>query len=439
MLTLRYGLTSFNDTDTLSIDFDPATLGFNQLLHQRHPAQEVPAASLHGRLLPVRPLAPSTPPTACGTRGAPTRTASKLLGRAHLQGSAATSARIGIDTQSFSGGAGRLQLRPSLHLVQPDDRGQRQRLCHASLLLGYPSGDPGNLSRLGMSTPLNAFALLRRLSAGRLPREPKFTLNSGLRLEHEDGLRREERQLHRGLRPHPEPRRRAGRGRGQPGQPAVRGGLVYAGAERRQRLPGRPAGGEVLAAPRHGLLVRSQDGGARRLRHLLGAVELSGRQLAPTTATSASPRHRSSSRTSSSPTVTSTNPFPNGALQPVGNSLRRARPASAARSSSSTRTRRRPMCTSTRSTSTASCPATWRLASNTPAPPAVDLGFGGSNDGILNINQLDPEVPVARHRAARAGAQPVLRSARRAGQERDQPDDCSAASCCGRSRSSTTS
>ena len=241
-----------------------------------------------------------------------------------------------------------------------------------------------------MSTPFNAFM---HYSGAYLQDDwrvsPKFTLNYGLRLEHEDRAARREQRLHRRLRPHAEPRRRA-RQRRQPAHRSAdprRPGLRR--RQRRQRVPGRPAGDEVLAARRHGLLVQPEDGAPRRLRHLLGAVELPGRRRGQLR------QHRLHQDTFISqnqfrPTTSLTNPFPNGVLQPRRQPAAARWPASAARSSSSIRTRRRPRSSSTRWTSTASCRATWRSASSTSGATGRDLGLGGSNDGIININQLDP-------------------------------------------------
>ena len=108
-----------------------------------------------------------------------------------------------------------------------------------SFLLGYPSGDPGNSEHASACrTPLKLFAhYYGGLRAGRLPRRARrLTLNYGLRLEHEDGLD--------GARTTASPwrsiaRLNPGGALGNVVNPspasAIRGGLVYAGVERRQR------------------------------------------------------------------------------------------------------------------------------------------------------------------------------------------------------------
>ena len=73
-----------------------------------------------------------------------------------------------------------------------------------------------------------------------------------------------------------------------------------------------------------------------------------------------------------------------------------------------------------------------------PGATGRDLGLGGSNDGVININQLDPRHLSLGRRCSRT-SEPVLRPAGRAGLQRDEPDDAAPRSCCGRSRSSTTS
>ncbi len=196
----------------------------------------------------------------------------------------------------------------------------------------------------------------------------------------------------------------------------------------------------MVAARRRGLLARRQDRAARRLRHVLGAVELPRRPARPTTARSGSRRHHADDRvrTGSGPTVTLDNPFPNGLVQPSGNSLG-ALAGVGTSVSTSTRTEARRACSSTRWTSSASCPAIMVASSATSDRAAITCGLGGTNDAAVNINQLDPKylaLGVGAHAAAcrtRSSASPDAGAAGDAG---DRP---AARSCCARSRSSRTS
>ena len=101
---------------------------------------------------------------------------------------------------------------------------------------------------------------------------------------------------------------------------------MFAGVNGNNDLPGQSAQGEVVAARRRRLFAQLQDRAPRRLRALLGAVELPGaeqrdQQLRPDRlhAEHASARRPPARRPSSL-----TNPFPNGLVQPLGSAPRRA-------------------------------------------------------------------------------------------------------------------
>ena len=98
---------------------------------------------------------------------------------------------------------------------------------------------------------------------------------------------------------------------------------MYAGVNGNPTTQGNPP--KIKASPRVGVVysINHRHGAARRLRHLLGAVQLPGAEhVAPaTTARSASRRTRFVQQTAATPTVTLDNPFPNGVLQPTGSSL----------------------------------------------------------------------------------------------------------------------
>ncbi len=156
--------------------------------------------------------------------------------------------------------------------------------------------------------------LLRRLRAGRLARELEVhaELRPPPRARERPG--RAEQQLHRRLRSDGD--QRAVRASTIPADPVAgtrvarssTGGLMYAGVNGNPTTQGNPPEAEVLAARRRGLLDRHQDRAARRLRALLGAVQLSGAEhrRPATTARSATRRTRSSPQTAGTPTVTLT-------------------------------------------------------------------------------------------------------------------------------------
>ncbi len=105
VLTFRYGMTSFDDTDTLTEEFDPATLGFNPSFISAIQRKKFPrgnineygnAGSTFGAIDATDRLWYSWSANA---------TASKLLGR-HTVKAGGDFRRIGADTQSFSASSG---------------------------------------------------------------------------------------------------------------------------------------------------------------------------------------------------------------------------------------------------------------------------------------------------------------------------------------------
>ena len=259
------------------------------------------------------------------TRGSSARTRSRW---------APTTGRSASTCSTPAAASGMLPVRQGVHLVdrpqqQQHDRRQRVRERSCSAIRPATCGAPEHDDADDAARHLHE--LLRRLLAGRLAREL---------------------EVHVELRPSPRARRRHARGEQQlhgrlrsrratsaligvvipasvdptGGTPArtVTGGLMYAGVNGNPTQQGNPPKAQVVAARRRRLLARLEDRAARRLRTVLGAVELSGaEQRRPaTTARSASrnntvvPADRRRRRPSRS-----TNPFPNGLVPRVGSAL----------------------------------------------------------------------------------------------------------------------
>ena len=200
----------------------------------------------------------------------------------------------------------------------------------------------------------------------------RFTLNYGLRLEHEDGLREiNNRQTvafdQNAVNPIDALVPKAGTllaGK------TLKGGLVYAGVNGAPEQQGNPKA--IKPAPRVGATFarRREDRRSRRLWAVLGAVELQHERARPDRIlagrrSSASRRRRARCRSARWTT--------RSRLACCRQSVARKdwRPTSAARSTSSTRTRATRRSISTRSTSSASSPARWPSASATSAPPGA--------------------------------------------------------------------
>ncbi len=252
VLTLRYGMTKFIDDDTLSIDFNPATLGFSQtFLDQtqvdKYPIVDATEYDSQGAIDP-------TPRNwySWSANGTYTRLAGK-----HTLKAGGDYRLIGIETQSFSGSAGVFNFDRFFTSSNPLANGTGGTApsgnAVASMLLGYPSGDPGNQSRMGVSQAADYFVhYFGGYAQDDWRLSPKTTVNLGLRFEHETGLNEKndaftvafDRELNPGgalgnvVNP-------------VTGQP-IRGGLVYAGVNGANSYQGDPPG--MKFSPRIGFV-----------------------------------------------------------------------------------------------------------------------------------------------------------------------------------------
>ena len=153
VLTLRYGLTKFLDDDTLSIDFDPAQLGFSSSVPQPDPGGEVPAGAAVTEYDDVGRHRPDA--AATGTRGAPTAPTLEAARQAHAQGrrrlppdrprDAVVRRRRRRSSTSTATSPRRTRTPTALHGATPSGN------ALASLLLGYPPRWLGQPSRASTS------------------------------------------------------------------------------------------------------------------------------------------------------------------------------------------------------------------------------------------------------------------------------------------------
>ncbi|MCA1651805.1 MAG: carboxypeptidase regulatory-like domain-containing protein [Acidobacteria bacterium] len=391
VLTLRYGWTRFIDDDTLSIDFDPASLNFNSSFLNSMQVRKFPRVSVTDYYGPFGALDPFARNWySWSTNGALTR----LLGR-HTLKFGADYRLIGIKTQSFAGGAGDFRfdrLYTSSNPLAPTDGSAPSGNAFASFMLGDVSGDPGNLSRIGVSNPFNAFV---HYYGGYVQDDFRLrsttTFNVGLRLERESGLMEEDDgftvAFDRTLNP--------GGALGNVVNPLtgqrVVGGLVYAGVDGAPRHQGDPPA--VKVSPRLGIV------------------------------------HSFNSRTVLRPS--------RAACDSPWATLWARWLVSAVKSSSSIRTRKRPGCSSIRWTSIASSPATWRSASSTPAPPGATWGWAARSTASSTSTSSIPRTCRSARRCWKACR--TRSSGCRAGRASTWPvRQCSGGSCCGRSPSSRT-
>jgi trimeric autotransporter adhesin len=389
VLTLRYGWTRFIDDDTLSIGFDPATLGFSQSALSAMQVKKFPLVSItdYYSLGAIDP----TPRNwySWSTNG----TLSKLFGR-HTMKAGADYRLIGIETQSFAGGAGDFRfdrLYTSSNPLAPTGGSSPSGNAFASFMMGDISGDPGNLSRIGVSAPFNAFV---HYYGGYVQDDFRLrastTFNIGLRLEHESGLMEENDSFtvafDRTLNP--------GGALGSVINPVTgkpfRGGLVYAGVNGAPRHQGDPPA--VKVSPRLGLVHSFNKATVLRAGYGIywapwnyqgvGAANYGQIGYSQQTFTTEQNQFR--------PVLSLTNPFVNGVLQPQGNKLG-ALAGVGGQIEFIDQTKRAPRVQQYSVDLSRELPGGTAIGFEYSGATGRDLGLGGSNDGIININQVDPQ------------------------------------------------
>lgn len=386
VLTLRYGLTKFRDDDTLSMDFDPATLGFSSNFLNQMQIKKFPniTATDYGAAGAIDPTDRNW--WSWSANGTFTRLAGK-----HTFKFGGDWRTIGLDTQSYANSAGTLNFDRFYTSANPLANGVNGATpsgnALASLLLGYPSGDPGNQSRLQISRPLNVFVNYAggyaqddwRISA-------KTTVNLGLRVEHETGLMEKNNAFavafDRTLNP--------GGAIGSivnplTGQP-IRGGLVYAGVNGANTYQGNPPGAKI--SPRVGFVHSFNPKNVLRAGYgvywspwnyqSVGAANYGQTGFSQNTFIN---------QGQFAPTVNISNPFPTGILQPVGNAAG-ALIGLGGQIEFVDQDKKAPYVQQYSADFNHELPGNMAIGFEYAGATGRDLGYGGSNDGIININQV---------------------------------------------------
>ena len=386
VLTLRYGFTNFDDSDFLTESFDPATLGFNSSFINAIQTKKFPRGNVSEYGDGGTTFGAIDPTDRLWTSWSTNATLSKLLGR-HTVKAGADYRRIGYETQSFSASSGLFAFDRLWTSGSPTTTVGGN--AFASFLLGLPSGDPGNLSRIGQSTPLNVFV---NYYGGYLQDDfrvnSKLTLNVGLRVEHEDGLREKDNNFtvafDRTLNP--------GGALGAlvvNGQP-VRGGLVYAGQNGANDYQGNPTAAKF--SPRLGMVysfdpktvLRAGYGVYWAPWNYQGANNTNYGQIGFSQDTTLT-------QGQFQPTTSLTNPFPNGAVAPVGNALGAlTNVGRAGNTEFIDQDKKSPYVQQYSVDINRELPGNMAIGFEYAGATGRSLGLGGSNDGIVNINQLDP-------------------------------------------------
>jgi hypothetical protein len=341
-LALRFGWTRFVDNSTTTIGFDPSTLGFSKTF-----LNEIAQTGVN-----KFPQVYLTGGYAGGFYGSQILGAINPSQRTYKSygGNAAYSRFVG--THTFKLGAD--YRRIGVYLLNPgcsagclgfgreftsstgtNNTNATDGNAFATFLLGYPSGDLQSSSSVGdnmtLTTPLDIYT---NYFSGYVQDDwrvsSKFTVNYGLRIEHETGIGEVNNNITVGFD------RTATNGLSSVVIPAsidptggtaarsVVGGLMYAGVNGNPTTQGNPP--KAKWSPRFGAVYSFDSKTVLRGGYGLywapynypvpSATSNNGNygQIGFTNNTTVP-------QTAVTPTVTLTNPFPNGLVPPVGNSL----------------------------------------------------------------------------------------------------------------------
>ena len=332
VLALRFGWTTFPDNPSLSIDYDPAQLGFASSFLGLINQTGVPKFPIIDFQTTYRDFGHSDPVKSrvyksWGTNGV----FSKFVGT-HTFKIGADYRRIGglLDSTTCPSGCfvfGR-EFTSSTGL---NNGSAADGNAFATFLLGFPSGDfqasgADTPTRMGLNTPLDLYT---NYFGGYVQDDwrvsPKFTVNYGLRIEHEDGMREANNNFTVGFdRKSVNPVNIAIPNTVDPtGGTAARqviGGLKFAGVNGNATQQGDPPAAKL--SPRLGAVYSLNTKTVLRAGY--------GMYWAPWNYASPSPasygaigfsNNTSSPQTTVTPTVSMTNAFPNGLVKPSGNNL----------------------------------------------------------------------------------------------------------------------
>jgi hypothetical protein len=383
--TLRFGWNAFDDDNRLPFPFDAHTLGFNPIFADAIPVQKFPALTLSGY-------------NGTGFTGQQDRryysygfngTLTKLYG-SHSFKIGADYRQLGVDALTYGQSAGDFTFNGTFtqgpNALSPSAATGN---AIADLLLGYPSS-----GTMALPTPIHAFT--RYYSAfiqddwrptGRL------TVNFGLRLEHEGGLTEENDHFTVGfdydtLSPlNSKVTLPADPLTGE--QRPIKGGLIFAGVNGAPRHQGNPPA--VKVSPRGGVVFSLND--KTVVRGGYGIFYGPWNYPAPGTTGYAQYGYTGSTTLSQNtliPITSIDNPFPGGLQQPTENTLGlltgtggnigfidpdKGAPRTQQYSFDVQR----------------ELPGGMSLTVGYVGARGSNLGWGGTSNTSININQLDPK------------------------------------------------
>ena len=400
VMTLRYGLTRFPDNDTLSIDFDPATLGFSQTFLNQMAVKKFPSVRIRGYDAFAGQTLGAINPTERNWKSMSANgTFSKFVGT-HTFKMGADYRTIGLDFFAPGNGAGFFDFDKDITSSNGANSSQVDGNSFASFLLGFPSslGAAGRESSISLSTPVNIFTNYYggyaqddwRVSS-------RFTVNYGLRVEHETGIAERDNNFTVGFDPN------ATSALSTVAIPAdtvagvgartAKGGLMYAGVDGNKTTQGNPP--KLKWSPRVGAVYSINTNTVIRAGY--GLYWAPYNYPAPSTATNNYGQVGFSQNTTlvqsapgTVPTTSITNPFPNGLVQPSGNT-RGALSGVGTSFSFVDQNSTAPRVQQYSVDLQREFGGSQAISFGYSGSRGDHLGLGGSNDVPVNTNQLDPK------------------------------------------------
>jgi len=401
VMALRFGLTRFPDNDTLTADFDPAGLGFSSTFLNQMTVKKFPDVRIRGYDQYFGQTLGAIDPTARNWKSLSANAAfSKFVGT-HTFKVGADFRKIGLDFFAPGNGAGIFDFDKDITSSNGTNSSDINGNSFASFLLGYPSSLANRQSTITLSTPVNIFTYYYggyvqddwRVSS-------KLTLNYGLRVEHENGMRELNNNFTVGFDP-------AATQNGitnvvtipadpVAGTPArtVAGGLMYAGVSGNRETQGNPP--KAKWSPRVGAVYSLNEKTVIRGGYGLywapynyPAPSASANNYGQVGYTQNTISPQSLPATGGTPSVSITNPFPGGLVPTRQNSLGTVTGVGTNISyvdQNSTAPRVQQFSADVQR----EFPGSMAITVSYVGSRGDHLSLGGANDAAVNINQLDP-------------------------------------------------
>jgi hypothetical protein len=401
VLALRFGWTQFVDNSTMTIDFDPTTLAFSPTFASQVGQTGVPKfprGILTGYAQSGNTFGQINPSYRTYKSSGVNASFSKFVGT-HTFKMGADYRRIGVYLLNPGNASGEFQFdKEFTSATGLNQNSTTEGDAYASFLLGYPTADAARQSTMTLTTPLDIFT---NYVSGYWQDDwrvgSRFTLNYGLRVEHEGGIREVDNNITVGFDPKAtsalssvvipstiDPS-------GGTASRNVAGGLMYAGVDGNNTYQGNPP--SLKWSPRVGAVYSLNT--KTVLRGGYGLYWAPWNYPVPSSVTSnygqiGFTQNTVSPQTAGTPTVSLSNPFPGNLVAPRGSTLG-ALSGAGTTISFVDQNRTAPRVQQYSADLQRELPGSMAVTISYIGARGDHLPLGGTDDTVVNINQLDPK------------------------------------------------